>query len=73
MIKKKFQIQGMHCVGCAMTVDGAVEDLTGVRSATTNYARQVAEIEYDEKKVTEAQIIAAIQTAGYKASVVEGK
>ena len=53
MIKKKFQIQGMHCVGCAMTVDGVVEDLTGVKSATTNYARQVAEVEYDEKKVTD--------------------
>ena len=67
MTKKKFQIQGMHCVGCAMTIDGAVEDLPGVKSATTNYARQVAEVEYDEKKVTDAQIIFAIQSAGYKA------
>lgn len=66
MIRQKFQIQGMHCVGCAMTIDGAVEDLPGVKSATTNYARQVAEVEFDEKKVTEAQIVAAIQTAGYK-------
>ncbi len=67
MIKKKFQIQGMHCVGCAMTIDGAVEDLPGVKSATTNYARQVAEVEYDEKKVTDVQIVMAIQAAGYKA------
>ena len=73
MIKKKFQIQGMHCVGCAMTVDGAVEDLSGVKSATTNYARQVAEVEYDEKKVTEAEIMNAIQSAGYKAALAEGK
>lgn len=72
MIKKKFQIQGMHCVGCAMTVDGAVEDLPGVKSATTNYARQVAEIEYDEKKVTDAEIIFAIQSAGYKAVEANG-
>lgn len=65
MTKKKFQIQGMHCVGCAMTVDGAVEDLPGVKSATTHYARQVAEVEYDEEQVTEAQIADAIQAAGY--------
>ena len=71
MTKKKFQVQGMHCVGCAMTVDGAVEDLAGVKSATTNYARQVAEVEYDEKKVTEAQIIASIQNAGYNAKVAD--
>ncbi|MHB8627606.1 MAG: heavy-metal-associated domain-containing protein [Aggregatilineales bacterium] len=69
MTKKRFQIQGMHCVGCAMTIDGAVEDVRGVKSATTNYARQVAEVEYDEKKVAEAQIVAAIQAAGYKAAV----
>lgn len=69
MIKKKFHIQGMHCVGCAMTIDGAVEDLTGVKSATTNYARQVAEVEYDDKTVSDAQIVAAIQTAGYQAVV----
>ncbi|MHB8626429.1 MAG: heavy-metal-associated domain-containing protein [Aggregatilineales bacterium] len=73
MIKKRFQIQGMHCVGCAMTIDGAVEDLPGVKSATTNYARQVAEVEYDEQKVTEAQIVAAIQAAGYKAAVASPK
>lgn len=69
MVKQRFQIQGMHCVGCAMTIDGAVEDLPGVKSATTNYARQNAEVEYDEAKVTEAQIIAAIQEAGYTAKV----
>ena len=71
MTKKRFQIQGMHCVGCAMTVDGAVEDLPGVKSATTNYARQVADVEYDEKKVTDTQIIAAIQDAGYKAAIAD--
>lgn len=73
MVKKRFQIQGMHCVGCAMTVDGAVEDLPGVKSATTNYARQVADVEYDDKKVTDAQIIAAIQDAGYKAVSADQK
>ncbi len=71
MLKQRFQIQGMHCVGCAMNIDGAVEDVPGVKSATTNYARQVADVDYDEKKVTEAQIIAAIQTAGYGAIVAE--
>lgn len=73
MVKKRFQIQGMHCVGCAMTVDGVVEDLPGVKSATTNYARQVADVEYDENKVTDAQIIAAIQDAGYKAVSADQK
>jgi P-type Cu+ transporter len=69
MTKQKFQIQGMSCVGCAMTVDEAVENLPGVRSASTNYARQVAEVEYDEHKVNTQQIVKAIEEAGYKAAV----
>ncbi|MCB9457300.1 MAG: heavy-metal-associated domain-containing protein [Anaerolineaceae bacterium] len=68
MVKKRFQIQGMHCVGCAMTVDGAIEDLPGVKTASTNYARQIVDVEYDEKKTGEVQIINAVQQAGYKAT-----
>ncbi|MBI5931299.1 MAG: heavy-metal-associated domain-containing protein [Chloroflexi bacterium] len=71
MIKQQFKIQGMHCVGCAMTIDGAVEDLPGVKSASTNYKRQTSLIEYDETKVTEAEILQAIQDAGYSGKVAE--
>ena len=67
--KKRFEVQGMHCVGCAMTVDGAVEDLPGVKSATTNYARQVVDVEYDENKVSQAQIVTAIEEAGYAVTI----
>lgn len=69
MIKQRFQIEGMHCVGCAMKVDGAVEDLIGVKSASTNYARQFADVEYDDKEVTPGEIIEAIREAGYSAQV----
>lgn len=71
-MKQQFKIQGMHCVGCAMTVDGAVEDLPGVKSASTSYKRQVAVVEYDENQVTAAEILQAIQEAGYSGGVAEG-
>lgn len=67
MIKKQFRVQGMHCVGCAMTVDGALEDLAGVKSANTSYAKQVVDVVYDETKVTEKKLIEAVQKAGYTA------
>lgn len=69
MVKQRFKIQGMHCVGCAMTIDGAVEDLPGVKSASTNYKRQVTVVEYDESQVTEAAILQAIHDAGYSGKV----
>ena len=65
MSKTKFQIKDMHCAGCAMTIEGALEDLPGVTAANANYAKQIADVEYDESKVTEQQMIAAIQQAGY--------
>lgn len=71
MLKKRFQIHGMHCVGCAMVIDDAVEELSGVKSATTNYARQITEVEYDEHQITEAQITAAIQAANYSAAPLD--
>lgn len=65
MTKKRFQIRGMHCGSCAMLIDGALEDLKGVKSASTSYARQITEVEYDENKVSEVEIISAVEAAGY--------
>jgi len=70
MVKQRFRIEGMHCVGCALTVDGALEDLPGVKSSSTNYARQIADVEYDERRVDAPRILAAIQAAGYQGQVL---
>mgnify|MGYP000582199003 CR=1 FL=1 len=67
MVKQRFEITGMHCTGCVMAVEGAVEDLAGVLSARADYARQFADVEYDETRVTPDQIIAAIAESGYQA------
>jgi copper chaperone CopZ len=68
MTRQHFQIQGMHCVGCAMIIDGALEDLPGVKSANTNFARQTVDIEYDEGQVSDDEIVSAIHAAGYMAT-----
>lgn len=68
--RKRFTVQGMHCVGCAMTIDGALEDLPGVQTAATHYARQVVDVAYDAGRVSADDIIAAIERAGYRAQEV---
>jgi copper chaperone CopZ len=65
MTTTKFQINDMHCAGCARTVQGALEELAGVKTATATLAKQIAEVEYDETQVTEKQMIEAIRAAGY--------
>jgi len=65
MIKKRYQIEGMHCTGCTIAVEGAIEDVPGVKSVNADYARQTADVEFDEIKVTDADIAAAVELAGY--------
>ena len=68
MVKKVlFKITGMHCTSCAFNIDGELEDTQGVKSASTSYAKQVTEVEYDAKKINEKKIIAIINNAGYTA------
>ncbi|MCL5784915.1 MAG: cation transporter [Patescibacteria group bacterium] len=65
-IKKKFKIDGMHCTSCALSIDMDLEDLEGVQSSKTSYAKQSAEIEFDEEKVEEKEIKEVIEKLGYK-------
>ncbi len=65
MIKKKLKIQGMHCSSCAMNIDFDLEDLEGIKSAKTSYAKQECEIEFDEAKVTDEIIVQTIKKTGY--------
>ena len=71
MIKKRFSVPDMHCTGCTIAVEGAIEDLPGVKSASAYYARQIAEVEYDESQLNETDIVAAVVMAGYSAHSLE--
>ena len=71
MIKKKFKIDGMHCTSCAMNIDGELEDTAGVKSASTNFAKAVVEVEYDSSKLSDKDVVRTIKTAGYLASPLE--
>lgn len=65
MIKKKLKIQGMHCASCAINIDFDLEDLKGIKSAKTSYAKQECEVEFDPVKIEEKDLIETIKKAGY--------
>jgi copper chaperone CopZ len=60
------KIAGMHCTSCAINIDGELEELPGVFSATTKYAQAETTVEYDPKLVTIEKMRAAVQRAGYE-------
>jgi copper chaperone CopZ len=69
--KKKLKINGMHCTACSMNIDFDLEDLDGIKSSKTNYAKQESEIEFDEEKVNVQKIIETIKKTGYEAQIKE--
>lgn len=60
-------ITGMHCVSCSMSIDGELEDMPGVYSSETNYAKAKTVVEYDSGSVTLDALLRAIQQLGYDA------
>jgi copper chaperone CopZ len=68
-MKKKLTIEGMHCSSCAMSIDMDLEDLPGISSASTSYAKAHCEVEFDPNTVSVDEIINTIKKTGYKAQV----
>jgi Cu+-exporting ATPase len=60
---------GMHCSSCSMLIEMSVDDLPGVASASADYVKGTAHVEFDPSAVTVDEIVAAIRDAGYTAEV----
>ncbi len=73
IVKRKFKIEGMHCTSCAMNIDGELEDTEGVKESSTSYAKQVAEVTFDERLVSADQLIAIIRNLDEKYDAEEIK
>ena len=61
---KTFAIKGMHCNSCANAIEKELKDK--VKSISVSYAEEKAEVEFDETKITEAEIEAVIKKLGYE-------
>ena len=61
-------IEGMTCAACAVRVEKKLNKLDGV-SATVNYATERASVAFDAATVSPEQLVAAVESAGYGASL----
>lgn len=68
-MKSVFNITGMSCAACAARVDKAVSAVRGVQSVAVNVLKNTMRVEYDEKTVSPAVIVSAVERAGYGARV----
>lgn len=65
MNKKALKIEGMTCSACANRVERVVKKLDGVDNANVNFATETLSVEFDEAKLTNENIEAAVVKAGY--------
>ena len=61
-----FKIEGMHCDGCATTIQSLLERKAGVQKAVASFKEGEARILYNSEAVTEEQLVTAIENGGYQ-------
>jgi copper ion binding protein len=64
MAQTKIMIEGMSCMHCVGRVKKAVDELDGVSDSKVDIG--VADVAFDESKLSQADIEAAIEKSGYK-------
>jgi len=64
MKKNVFAVNGMKCVHCKANVENAIQSLVGVQHAEANLEAKNVSVDFDESRVKEADIKAAVEGAG---------
>lgn len=67
--KLTFGVAYMTCNGCASSVKKAIQVVDGVQSVAVDYRSGVADVEFDYASVSSADIIKAVEKAGFSAQV----
>lgn len=64
-----FNIDGMTCENCAKSIHNVVGQLEGVDTVSVSLENNQATITFDDSKVTAESLAAAIDDAGFEATV----
>jgi len=68
--QQELTIGGMTCASCVARVERKLKRVPGVADASVNLATERASVTYDPKASTMADLIAAVEAAGYSAAPV---
>ena len=71
-MKEKFDVTGMTCSACSSHVEKSVGKLNGVDNVSVNLLTNSMQVEFGAEKIYSADIIKAVEAAGYGAVVKAG-
>ena len=71
MVKQSFPLLGLHCAGCAAHATKALQEVSGVQSASVNLATATAFVVFDKTKTSLEALRDAISAVGYELRIDE--
>jgi len=69
MANVKLRVTGMTCGHCQAKVEQALKGVSGVYSAIVDLQDGEAEVDFNDDALTTAQLLAAVERAGYAAKL----
>lgn len=60
-------IEGMSCMSCVANVKKTLSGMDGVKEVTVSLKNKSAKVKYNLQKITQEQLIMAVNELGYKA------
>jgi Cu+-exporting ATPase len=66
-VRVDLALDGMTCAACANRIERKLNKLDGVE-ASVNYATEQAAVRFDPERVTVADLVGAVEAAGYRAA-----
>lgn len=63
----EIELEGMHCEGCAETIQALLKLESGVQTLAVSFKEKHARVLYDPARTDSRRLIAAIEKAGYTA------
>ena len=64
-VKQTFQVEGMSCAACAVSVESTLTSVKGVKAAAVNYAMNTVQVEYDDRTAGFDTFRQALRAIGY--------
>ena len=64
-------VEGMHCYGCASTIQALLSHEAGVKSADVSFGNSKARVLYDPDQTDPVKVMAVIEKTGYRATAIQ--
>lgn len=64
-MQQTYKVPEVSCGHCKSSIEGALQPLAGVQSATVDIDNKMVTVDFDDAVVDSARLVQAIESAGY--------